>query len=234
MDKLLLSILLVIFLSLGFSQTYSTEKGSVYFIVKADKKNIEAYNHATQVELSIDKNIIKAHLLIKDFNFKNETGKDEFLNQTMEVASFSKATFEGTFKKINPTKYLISGIINMHGMKSEITFPAQIEKTNDYCKAKATFIIQYTDFEINPPKKIAKTLSNEVLVSMDYYLLKTKEAEIEVVEKKVLVIDSLKQKQLENTELDTTSSKTDNGNEGKEPRGNENKNNEIILPKEVE
>lgn len=241
MYKFSLIFILFLFLNQGHSQTFTTETGSVFFIAKTKEQNIEAYNHATQVAISFDTKQIEASLLIKDFDFNNETRKEEFLNKTMEVAAFATAQFTGRFNKINKQDYLITGTLSMHGMESKIKFPAKIDLINKKCLAKATFIIQYTDFEITPPKKIIKSLSKEILVSLDFTLIKTKEAVIEpnpivittdstIQATDSLIIDSTKNEKGEETNV--------NDNESNDDEEQNNKNvspsQELTLPKEAE
>lgn len=160
----------------------------------------------------------------------------------MEVAAFATAQFTGKFNKINEQDYLITGTLSMHGMESKIKFPAKIDLINKRCLAKATFIIQYTDFEITPPKKIIKSLSKEILVSLDFTLIKTKEAVIEPNPIVIttdstnlqitdsLIIDSTKNEKGEETNV--------NDNESNDDEEQNNKNvspsQELTLPKEAE
>ena len=67
-------------------------------------------------------------------------------------------------------------MIEVHGITTKLNFPAKLNLTDTNCEGKATFIIQYTDFEITLPKKRAKSLSKEILVSLKFNLNKTKDA----------------------------------------------------------
>ena len=164
-----------------FTQTFTSEYGKTFFIVNNNQTPVEAHNKKTTARINLDSLTITSSIYIKDFVFKNETNKDDFFNKTMMINSFGEADFKGKLKKINSIQYQVTGTLTIHGVSSMQIFPAQIHITENTCTATATFVIRYSDFEIIPLKKYSRSLSNDVLISIDFELSKLRNSEMILV-----------------------------------------------------
>lgn len=86
-----------------------------------------------------------------------------------DAVRFPKAIFTTT--DVRPRgegvgKYTISGELELHGMKRQISFPAVINIENDVLKAKAQFSLHRKDFSVAYPGMPDDVIMDEVLVKL--------------------------------------------------------------------
>lgn len=84
-----------------------------------------------------------------------------------DVAKFPKATFTST--KIEPSgaTYTVTGILDMHGVKKTISFPATIQVAADSVTVNAEFAINRKDFGINYAGKANDLIRDEVVMKLN-------------------------------------------------------------------
>ena len=87
-----------------------------------------------------------------------------------EVAKYPKATFIST--KIEPastggSNYMVTGNLELHGVKKSITFPATIEVTPEAAAVDAEFAINRKDFAIVYAGKADDLIRDEVVIKLD-------------------------------------------------------------------
>lgn len=81
-------------------------------------------------------------------------------NPTTTFTSSSIAAGEGGAK-------LVSGTLDLHGVKKGVTFPATITATDSAVTVKATFLLNRKDFAINYPGKANDLISDDVELTFD-------------------------------------------------------------------
>lgn len=104
-----------------------------------------------------DSNRLTKHLLDADF---------------FEVITFGTVTF--TSNKIEMTSeggQIVTGVLDMHGVQKEISFPAQIEVTEDGTATfDAEFNINRNDWGISYPGRADDAIKELVVVKLDFNL----------------------------------------------------------------
>lgn len=104
-----------------------------------------------------DSNRLTKHLLDADF---------------FEVITFGTVTF--TSNKIETTSeggQIVTGVLDMHGVQKEISFPAQIEVTEDGTATfDAEFNINRNDWGISYPGRTDDAIKELVVVKLDFNL----------------------------------------------------------------
>jgi polyisoprenoid-binding protein YceI len=92
----------------------------------------------------------------------NNADRDENMFEVLESSKYPYATF--TFKKIGKTSkgYVISGILNFHGVKKPLTVYADIKegKKSLNIKGKASFLLSH--YNIKPIKMLFLTVRDKI------------------------------------------------------------------------
>jgi polyisoprenoid-binding protein YceI len=84
-----------------------------------------------------------------------------------DVAKFPKASFQST--SITPggengATHTVTGNLDLHGVKKQISFPAKIKANAENVKVEAEFAINRKDFGINYPGMADDLIKDEVLI----------------------------------------------------------------------
>ncbi len=84
-----------------------------------------------------------------------------------DVAKYPTSTFKSTAITKTDDGYLVTGDLELHGVKKSINFPAQITESAGSLTAKAEFAINRKDFSIIYPGKPDDLIRDEVVISFD-------------------------------------------------------------------
>jgi polyisoprenoid-binding protein YceI len=82
------------------------------------------------------------------------------------VAQMPTATFETTSITKNQTNSTVSGNLTLHGVTKQISFPAQIEVSDQAVALTAQFFINRFDFDIKYPGKANDLIRKEVVIKL--------------------------------------------------------------------
>jgi polyisoprenoid-binding protein YceI len=85
-----------------------------------------------------------------------------------DVAKFPKATFSSMTIRPNgePSKYNVTGRLDLHGVNKPLTFPATIRTTSDAVEAEAEITINRKDYGIVYPGKPDDLISDDVIIKL--------------------------------------------------------------------
>ena len=84
------------------------------------------------------------------------------------VETYPTASFKSTeIAAGDDGTYTLTGNLDLHGVTKQISFPAEIEVTEDGFSAKAEFSINRMDFGIKYPGKPDDLIRDEVLIKLD-------------------------------------------------------------------
>ena len=155
--------------TLHAQKLYSTKSGKISFESKATLEDIEAVNSEVESKLLPSNGQLVFALLIKGFQFENQTMEDHFNEDYMESSKFPRADFKGAIsniKEINfakdgsyPTK--VKGKLTIHGVTKEVTTEGTITVKSGKATANSKFDIKLKDYKIGGSmigKKIAETI----------------------------------------------------------------------------
>lgn len=85
-----------------------------------------------------------------------------------EVETYPEAVFESTEITESPDGgYELTGNLTLHGVTKQISFPAEITRTDDAVTANAEFAIKRFDFDIVYPGRPDDLIRDDVLVRLD-------------------------------------------------------------------
>tara|TARA_R110000787_G_scaffold86285_9_gene184066 strand:+ start:212 stop:763 length:552 start_codon:yes stop_codon:yes gene_type:complete len=170
----------VVFLSSIFSTVNAQEK----FITKSGEINFEAsvpsFEEVKATHSSVSA-IIKSNgefaslALVKGFRFKVALMEEHFNENYAESSTYPKATFKGKVKDFDISElttdnkeYVVSGIVNMHGVDKKIETKAFISKKGDIIFLNTQFVLKPKDFNIEIPSVVSSKIAEEINVSASF------------------------------------------------------------------
>ena len=83
------------------------------------------------------------------------------------AAKFPTSTFTLTSIEASGAQKTVTGNLDLHGVTQSITFPADIQITDDTVTVKAQFAINRKDFSINYPGKPNDLIRDNVVLKLD-------------------------------------------------------------------
>jgi polyisoprenoid-binding protein YceI len=84
-----------------------------------------------------------------------------------EVETFPTAMFESTSIEATDEGYMVTGNLDLHGVKKSVSFPAQITVSPDSITTEAEFFIKRFDFDIVYPGKPDDLIRDEVVIHFE-------------------------------------------------------------------
>ena len=178
MKKITLLILLFISLATFAQDEMITNKGIISFeaSIPLYEEN-KAVNETVYCILNIKTGEIKSLVFIKDFHFKISLMEEHFNENYLESNRYPKAIFKGKIQGFNwniignsPKEFKITGKLEIHGKRKEITSTIIIRKVNDNLELLSNFKIDLTDFNIKIPKILSMKIAETVNIETSYLL----------------------------------------------------------------
>jgi polyisoprenoid-binding protein YceI len=83
------------------------------------------------------------------------------------VAQFPTATFETISVADQGTNAMVTGNLTLHGITKQISFPAQVQVTDDTVSLNAEFAINRFDFDVKFPGKPDDLIRKEVVLKLN-------------------------------------------------------------------
>jgi len=83
------------------------------------------------------------------------------------VAQHPTAIFETISVAQNTTNFTVTGNLTLHGVKKQISFPADIKVSNDSADVTARFFLDRFDFQMKYPGKADDLIRKEVVLTLN-------------------------------------------------------------------
>ena len=83
------------------------------------------------------------------------------------VAQFPNAEFVSTAVEKKTTNYMVSGNLTLHGVTRQISFPADIQVSDDAVTVKSQFVLNRFDFDIKYAGKADDLIRKEVVIRLN-------------------------------------------------------------------
>ena len=145
--------------SIGFTGSKVTGKHDGGFKKFAGKINVAGGKITGSPEIKIsmdstwsDNDRLTGHLKSPDF---------------FDTAKFPTTTFTVTSIAPEGSQQKVTGNLDLHGVTKSISFPADIQVTDDAVTVKAVFAINRKDFNINYPGKSNDLIRDDVVLRLD-------------------------------------------------------------------
>lgn len=170
MRKLFVAFLVLSVVSIPNSQTVK------YFTNKSESTASHTIYHPLKTVTSTSKNI-DGTLTIIDSTFSEVTISsevtsfkcgikfiDDWAIKIVEYNKYSRVTFTSTTLTPRQDGYLVTGIMDFHGVKKEIEFPVKTSIKNDMAYASGSLELTPTDFNIKLPRPFGISIENKLTV----------------------------------------------------------------------
>ena len=182
MKKLFLLFLMIGFITTSFSQKYYTKTGIISFDAGTGLEDIKGVNKSSTAAFDIITGKIQFSTLIKGFEFSSQLMQDHFNENYMESDKFSKSTFSGEIVNIKNVNFglngtypvTVKGVIEIHGIKKEITANGKFKIDHGSISCSSEFIVNMGDFGIVIPGVVSDKLSKtaKININCNFALLK--------------------------------------------------------------
>lgn len=84
-----------------------------------------------------------------------------------DVQNFPKSVFTATSIEKTGDAYTVTGNLDLHGVIKQISFPADVQVSDDQVTLKAEFFIKRFDFKVKYPGKPDDLIRDEVVIRLD-------------------------------------------------------------------
>lgn len=156
------------------AQIYTAKDGStlISFFSSAPLEDIEAQNKGAVIIYKATTNDIQIRVSIQNFKFKNALMEEHFNENYMESTRFPNAEFRGKINeafdqsKDGENKVTITGIMDIHGVKKEMTLNGTITKIGNEFKIQSKFQVRVADHNIKVPSMYVKNIAEVVDVNI--------------------------------------------------------------------
>ncbi len=134
--------------------------------VLLNEPRLEAGSATEGTQLYLEVNLAS---LDTGLGLRNRHMRDNYL----EVRDFPYAFFEATIERIEETaaglfRVTAQGVLNIHGVEREVSVPCDVSARQDGYRARCTFNLLLSDFDIKIPKLMFLKLANEVRLELDF------------------------------------------------------------------
>lgn len=175
-------IIMIATIALNAQGKFYAKTAIVSFNASTPLEDIDAQTNTGTIILDTQTGKLESSVLIKAFQFKRALMQEHFNENYMESSKYPKAVFKGeitnlsevNFKKDGSYTVKAKGIMDMHGVKKEMTSEGTLTISGKELKIiNSSFIIKCADYDIKIPSVVADKVAKEVKVkfSADLQLL---------------------------------------------------------------
>ncbi|WP_299225223.1 YceI family protein [uncultured Psychroserpens sp.] len=161
---------------------YLTKIGSLSFEASVPSfEEVAAQNKSVTAILNTENGEFAALALVKAFRFKNALMEEHFNENYAESDLHPKTTFKGLISDfelekisaLETSSLLMEGQLTFHGVTKNIDqIPITMKVVNDSVFLSGNFSVLASDYNIEIPKIVKNKLSNEVLITFNFQLIK--------------------------------------------------------------
>lgn len=156
----------------SFGQIYMADTARVSFFSKTSAEDIDAANTTCKPIMSISTGEFDVSLINTAFEFPKPLMKEHFNEDYMESAKYPKTVFtgkiSGSVDYFDDGTYNVSvtGTMDMHGVKKQITVPGTITVKNGVFFVYAKFNVKIADYNIKLPSFLSINVADNVDVTV--------------------------------------------------------------------
>jgi hypothetical protein len=163
-------------LSTGVSaQKYMTKTGKISFFSKTKMEDISAINTSISSIIDASTGDVKFVGLMKSFKFPKPLMEEHFNENYVESDKFPKTTFAGkitnlfevNFAKDGKYPVVVSGVLEIHGVKKNVDSKGTITVKGNNIAADAKFIVLLSDYNVVIPTAVKGTINNSIEITVD-------------------------------------------------------------------
>ncbi len=168
MKKIVLLVATTILSSSMFAQIYMAKSCEINFFSKTSMKDIDATNKAAKPLLNTATGDLQMKIVMTAFVFPDAFMQEHFNENYVESEKFPNCIFKGKvnekidYTKDGENKATVTGIIDMHGVKKEVTLDGTITVKGTEITMASKFRIHIADYAIKVPSLYVTTIAEDV------------------------------------------------------------------------
>jgi polyisoprenoid-binding protein YceI len=152
---------------------------TITFLSVAPLEKITSTNKAAIPVFNSSTGDFQIRIPMRQFEFQNQQMKEHFNENFVESEKYPYCVFKGksnvtNFEEGKEYTVTISGIIELHGVKKELSVTGQVKKQNSSLFMNASFDIVLADFNIEIPKLLSDNIAKQVKVTFNSELVEYK------------------------------------------------------------
>jgi polyisoprenoid-binding protein YceI len=166
----ILLILIAIYFK-GNAQIYVTDSCRVVFFSAATIEDITAANTISKPLLNSTTGDVIIQMNNQFFKFKKELMEEHFNEDYMETKKYQYTKFTGKinepvdYKKDGVNQVTVTGTMDMHGVKKQVTIPGTITVQGGVIFLKSVFKVKPADYNIKIPSLLGNNIAEELAVT---------------------------------------------------------------------
>jgi YceI-like domain len=168
MKKIVLLVATTILSSSMFAQIYIAKNCEISFFSKTSMKDIDATNKAAKPLLNTATGDLQMKIVMTAFVFPDAFMQEHFNENYVESEKFPNCIFKGKvnekidYTKDGENKATVTGTIDMHGVKKEVTLDGTITVKGTEITMSSKFRIHIADYAIKVPSLYVTTIAEDV------------------------------------------------------------------------
>ncbi|MEQ9265323.1 MAG: YceI family protein [Balneolaceae bacterium] len=174
MKKILCTLLLFVpFLNVD-AQTFYTETGTAKFTSSVPLHNFTGTSENLVGQVNLDENTIDFYIDLETLDTGNAK-RDKDMRITLETKDYPFAEFFGQLSNYDPSSsqeqaVTVKGTFKIHGKEKEVEIDGTLTKTGDDLLVKAAWILNLSDYEIEPPRLLIIKVDEEQEIEINAIL----------------------------------------------------------------
>ena len=165
-------LLFLVFSHSVLGQKYISRYNHVSFYSEAPLEDIEAHTYNSSSVFDLNSSRIVFAVPIRTFEFEKSLMQEHFNENYMESAKYPKAKFSGNvvgFKKDTVKQQVTAeGILEIHGVKKQVSVPGEIDFSDQEIKISSKFIVKVSDYGIEIPHVVRSNIAKEIEISIEF------------------------------------------------------------------
>lgn len=147
-------------------------RSQISFFSSAILEDIKASSNRASSALNIKTNEIVFKIAIRSFEFKKKLMQQHFNENYLESDKYPYSTFVGKItdtvdlKRVGKYQVMVTGNLEIHGVKKNYIAQVDIEVKKDHINAQTRFNVRLADHKIKIPRVVIKNIAEEVEVKV--------------------------------------------------------------------
>lgn len=164
--------LLIVCALFASAQKYKATSSHIRFFSDAPIEDIEAINEDAASVMDLETGSIVFSVPIKSFTFEKSLMQEHFNENYLESDKYPKCLFLGKMDKVQlkegSNRIAVTGTLDLHGVKKELSVTGTMDKTGDRIEAKAVFTVLLEDYKIKIPRALFHNIAEEIEVTVNF------------------------------------------------------------------
>lgn len=172
MNKIIVTIVCLVFSSAVFSQKMLTRSGEIKFdaTVPGALDAVIATNNTVSSIFDKSNGDFVVQAMVKSFKFKSPLMEEHFNENYMESDKLPKASFKGKVLNYDSKSgsYDVEGDLTLHGVTNKVKTKMTFTNTDDKVAISGKFTVKLNDYKLDVPALAKKTLAETAKIEIKF------------------------------------------------------------------